>query len=144
MSTVHGLALSITCIACYVAMINQLYMHNLFCDTCRQVSNQEKSPTRFIRFMEIYRLAKFLAKFSSISLIKLGDFYHPPTLPPFSSIILKTSQEYSEQTFTLLASQHGNISSKCASHEFKSTEFYYTFTELKDLRFTVVPQLSSP
>ena len=34
--------------------------------------------------MEIYRLAKFLAKFSSISL-ELGDFYLPPVLLPFSS-----------------------------------------------------------
>ena len=48
--------------------------------------------------MEIYRLAKF----SSISL-ELGDFYLPPTLPPLIDIILRSSQDSSEETFARLA-----------------------------------------
>ena len=50
--------------------------------------------------MEIYRLAKFLAKFSSIAiLLELSDFYLHLMLPPFSSsnwTILRPSQESSK------------------------------------------------
>ena len=48
--------------------------------------------------MEIYRLAKFLAKFLSISL-ELGDFYLPPMPFLFSSsnwTILRSSGESSK------------------------------------------------
>ena len=56
--------------------------------------------------MEIYRLAKFLAKLSSISL-ELGDFYLPPALLPFSNsnwTILRSSRESSKYIFTRIAS----------------------------------------
>ena len=56
--------------------------------------------------MEICRLAKFLAKFSSI-LLELSDFYLPPVLPSFSSsnwTTLRSSQGFSEQIFARIAS----------------------------------------
>ena len=67
--------------ACFVA-VNALFQLKKRSrgQLLREISHEIYKSWEFIRFMEIYRLAKFL----SISL-KLGDFHLPPTLPPFSS-----------------------------------------------------------
>ena len=84
--------------------------------------------------MEIYRLAKFIAKFSSI-LLEVSDFYLPPMLPLFSSsnwTILRSSREFSKKNFTRIASV-ATPPVKSIS-KFQNTEFYDNFTDLLDFK----------